>query len=332
MRAPARLGLYGLVLVAVFAVAAATAGAVVPEATVQSWAQETEETDRHAAGDDMDTPPREGHADDASALGLSVAKDGYQLTGLSAPTETGTDGELSLIITGPDGRPVTNFALEHEKELHLIAVRADGQHFQHVHPKMNAEGTWSIPWTWDAAGTYRVFADFVPAKSGESTTLSTSAQVTGDYNPVLAEPAATTTVDGYEVSAEGELVSGESSELTMTVARDGEPVTELEPYLGAFGHLVALRQDDLAYLHVHPHGEEPQPGETSGPKIVFEASAPTPGRYLLYLDFKIGGQVRTAPLVMDALGEVGERDDNGVENSGENNGGELEEESGHDHD
>lgn len=331
MKAPARLGLYGLVLVAVFAVAGFTANAVVPEETVRSWAQETEQTDHQAGGNDMDTAGQEGHADDASSLGLGLAQDGYQLTGLSAPTETGSDGKLSLTITGPDGKPVTDFKLEHEKELHLIAVRADGQHFRHVHPKMDADGSWSIPWQWDAAGSYRVFADFVPAETGEGTTLSTSAQVAGDYDPVPTEPVATTTVDGYEVSVAGELVAGESTKLTVTVSRDGEPVTELEPYLGAFGHLVALREGDLAYLHVHPHGEKPQAGETSGPGIVFESSAPTAGRYLLYLNFQVDGQVHAAPLVIDTRGEVGKQYGSGDEKPGESNGTKNEEGGGHDH-
>src|SRR5699024_11976515 len=90
---------------------------------------------------------------------------------------------------------------------------------------------------------------------------------------------------------------------------NGAPVSELEPYLGAFGHLVALRDGDLAYLHVHPHGEVPAAGETSGPDIVFEATAPTSGRDLLYLDFQVAGQVHTAPLVLAASpdrGTVGE--------------------------
>ena len=314
MRAPARLGLYGAGLVAVFAVAFATAGAVVPEATVQAWA---EEGDQHSMTeedtDDMDTTSgHEGHdagagtaSDDAAGLGL--AQDGYRLTTVSAPAETGTGGALSLTVTGPDGNPVTGFEVEHDKQLHLIVVRADGQHFAHVHPQMDAEGTWSIPWQWEAAGSYRVFADFVPADVAdgvEGVTLSTSVQVAGDYAPVPVEPAAATTVDGFEVRVEGDLIAGSASTLTLTVSRDGEPVTILEPYLGAFGHLVALRDGDLAYLHVHPHGEAPAAGETSGPEIVFEANAPTPGRYLLFLDFQIDGQVHTAPLVVDTTGEA----------------------------
>ncbi|KZE91708.1 MULTISPECIES: heavy metal-binding domain-containing protein [Actinomycetes] len=327
MKAPARLGLYGAGLVAVFAVAFATASAVVPESAVQAW---TEDSGDHAAhnseeGEDMNGQGgHAGHAADASSLGLGVAQDGYQLTDLGAPTETGADGELSLTITGPDGQAVTDFELEHEKELHLIVVRADGQQFRHVHPEMDADGTWSIPWRWDAAGTYRVFADFVPGQTGEGITLSTTVQVSGGYETVAAEPTAETTVDGFDVAVTGDLVAGESSTLTMTITRDGQPVTVLEPYLGAFGHLVALRDGDLAYLHVHPHGEAPDAGQTSGPEIVFEATAPTPGRYLLFLDFQVDGQVHTASLVIDTTTGDGGAD----AGSG---GGHEEEGEGHEH-
>ena len=337
MKAPARLSLYGLVLVAVFAVAGFTANAVIPEETVQSWAQETEDNAHHEEGDDMDTAGHEGHTADAASLGLGIAQDGYQLTAVRVPSETGTDGEVSLTVTGPDGEPVTDFELEHEKELHLIAVRADGQHFQHVHPEMTDNGTWSIPWQWEAAGTYRVFADFVPADTGQGLTLSTSVQVVGAFDPVPTQPATTTTVDGFDVTVEGDLLAGEASQLTMTITRAGEPVTELEPYLGAFGHLVALRDADLAYLHVHPHGDEPQAGETSGPEIVFEATAPTEGRYLLYLDFQVDGEVHTAPLVIDTTTGTdaghgdGEHSDGGPNGEEPGTGGEHEEGEDHDH-
>ena len=309
MKAPARLGLYGLGLVAVFAVSGFTANAVIPDQTVQAWTQETEDNAHHEEGDTMGGDEHAGHDAGTASLGLGIEQDGYELSAVTAPTEAGADGELSLTITGPDGRPVTDFALEHEKELHLIAVRADGQHFEHVHPEMDAEGTWSIPWQWEAAGSYRVFADFVPADTGEGITLSTTVQVPGDYETVVAEPVTETTVDGYDVAVEGDLVAGEASELTMTVSHDGQPVTELEPYLGTFGHLVALRDGDLAYLHVHPHGDAPEEGETSGPEIVFEATAPTEGRYLLFLDFQTGDQVHTAPLVLDTTGDGGAASD-----------------------
>lgn len=316
MKAPVRLGLYGLVLVVVFVVAFATAGVAVPGQTVQSWVGNTKQTDHDAGEDQMDTTAPEEDAEDVSSLGLAVAKDGYQLTTLAAPAESGADGRLSLSIIGPNGKPVTDFDLEHEKEFHLLTVRSDGQHFRHVHPEMDANGTWSIPWQWDAPGSYRVIAHSIPSESGETTTLSSSVQVAGNYEPVPSEAATTATVDGYELSVEGDLVAGESANLRVSVSRDGKPVTALEPYLGAFGHMVALREDDLAYLYVKPHGDQPQAGETSGPEITFDANAPSPGRYLIYVDFQVDGQVHTAPFVIDAR-----RD----ERSGENTGAEHEE-------
>ena len=66
------------------------------------------------------------------------------------------------------------------------------------------------------------------------------------------------------------------------------------------GLLVALRDGDLAYLHIHPHGDEPSEGDTSGPTVDFMAHTPTAGRYLLYFDFQVGGQVHSAHLVLDA--------------------------------
>lgn len=312
MNAPTRLGLYGLILVAVFAVAGVTANAVIDEDTVQNWVDEEPE-DHHRAeeGDNMNSAGHDDHEAGISTLGLASADDGYELTEVAAPSEAGAEDELSLVVTGPDGSPVTDFDLDHEQEMHLIAVRADGQHFRHVHPERDDAGRWSIPWEWDEAGTYRVFADFVPAAAGEALTLSTSVQVAGDYDPTPAsEPVTETTVDGFDVAVEGDLAAGEASELRMNITRDGEPVTELEPYLGAFGHLVALRDGDLAYLHVHPHGAAPEAEETGGPEIVFEATAPTEGRYLLYLDFQVDGQVHTASMVLDAADRDHDEDGN----------------------
>jgi hypothetical protein len=92
--------------------------------------------------------------------------------------------------------------------------------------------------------------------------------------------------------------------LTLTVTRNGTSVTDLEPYLGAYGHLVALRSGDLAYLHVHPEGT-PGDGETDpGPEVVFYTEVPSAGRYHLYLDFKHQGVVRTAAFTVTGTGRA----------------------------
>ena len=107
-------------------------------------------------------------------------------------------------------------------------------------------------------------------------------------------------VDGYQVTLAGDLVPGQASELTLTVSKDGVPVTDLQPYLAAYGHLVALRAGDLAYLHVHPAGEPGDGVTPAGPGITFYATAPSAGDYRLFLDFQHAGVVRTAEFTVHA--------------------------------
>lgn len=96
--------------------------------------------------------------------------------------------------------------------------------------------------------------------------------------------------NGYEVRLRAdEPMAGEPTSLEFTVSRDGQPVEDLQPYLGAKGHLVALREGDLAFLPVHPE----EGHEVAADAIVFAATFPTAGRYRLYLQFKDKGLVQT---------------------------------------
>jgi hypothetical protein len=226
--------------------------------------------------------------------GLAVTTDGYTLD-LRTPVVAAADGtELALVIEGPDGRAVTDYMIEHDKELHLVVVGRDLAGYAHVHPTRDADGVWTVTAPSLAPGSYRVFADFVPA-GGEALTLGADLLVPGEYRPVARPvPSSDSSVDGFDVSFDGELVAGTASELTVSVTRDGEPVTDLQPYLGALGHLVAIRAGDLAYLHVHPL-EEPD-GE-SGPGVRFAVEVPTACTYGLFFDFAHGDEVRTASTI-----------------------------------
>jgi len=250
--------------------------------------------------------PESGHGGMAAAsadehpAGLQVSESGYTLELLSGPTAAGTPGDLAFRVVGPDGKPTTAFRPNHDKLMHLIVVRRDLAFFQHVHPTMTPDGTWHIALTVPEPGTYRAFADFAP-DTHENLTLGTDLPVAGDYRPApLPETSHTATVDGYTVTLDGSLVPGKTSDLTLTVSRDGLPVTDLQPYLAAYGHLVVLRPGDLAYLHVHPHGE-PNDGKTpAGPAISFAAEIPSSGPYRLFLDFQHAGKVHTAAFTAEA--------------------------------
>ena len=307
MNAAGRLGAYSAGLAVVFTGAFAAAGAAVPEQTVAAWAQSAEGSmDGHASGGHTESSASDPAADTATAgslaQGVAAERDGYLLREIAAPAAVGTAGELAFTITGQDGSPVTRFETSHEKQAHLIVVRSDGTHFRHVHPVMDNAGRWSLPWQWESAGTYRIYADVVPAGAGENVTLTRTVDVSGAFDPAAPEASVTDEVDGFQVALNGDLSAGSPSALTVSVIRGGQPVTTLEPYLGAYGHLVALRSGDLAYLHTHPEGAEPVQGEVSGPEVEFVTTGPTPGRYYLYFDFQVDGQVRTAQFTVDTTG------------------------------
>ena len=225
--------------------------------------------------------------------GMMISQDGYTVALAETAVAAGDDIPVTFTITGLDGEAVTAYDVEHEKRLHLIAVRRDFTGVQHVHPELSSDGTWATELDL-TPGQWRLLADFKPS-GADALTLGADLAVAGDYRP--AEPAGesrTAKVDEYTVTLEGNLSAGADSKLTLSVAQKGRPVTDLEPYLGAYGHLVALRAGDLAYLHVHPDGA-PEDGATKpGPDVVFYAAVPSTGTYRLYLDFKHQGVVRTA--------------------------------------
>ncbi|MCQ4151699.1 MULTISPECIES: hypothetical protein [Rhodococcus] len=289
MRTSTTLAAYAVGLVAVFGAAlgvGAAIGSPIDMSTTQHSTHES--TTESMPGMDSATP-----------AGLEVSSGGYTLTDVTAPGRAGEPGTLTFRILDDTNTPVVDFDLLHEKKLHLIVVRNDTSEFRHVHPSLAADGTWSIDWAWPAAGTYRVFADFDPT-DGTQLTLGRNFDVAGEFTPTpLPAKSATATVDGYTVTLDGDLTTA-GGPITLSVARDGAPVTDLDPYLGAFGHLVALRTGDLAYLHVHPEGE-PGDGVTApGPDISFHAQAPSEGTYRLFLDFQHEGVVRTAEFTVDA--------------------------------
>lgn len=262
--------------------------------------------------------------------GLLVSQDGYTLDLHTATSPSGKDRLVEFTVTGPDGEPVTDYKVEHEKELHLIVVRRDFTGFQHVHPRRDSQGTWSVPVDL-SSGQWRVFADFTPT-GGEGLTLGADLQVPGNLDLAPESPETRTAqVDDYTVTLTGTLTPGADAELTLSVSKDGEPVTDLQPYLGAYGHLVALREGDLAYLHVHPDGA-PGDGRTDpGPEVVFYAAVPSDGDYHLYLDFKRDGVVRTAAFNLATDDEADEAASPAPEtNTGDGDGDEHEDsEHGH---
>ncbi|MEU8347474.1 hypothetical protein AB0C74_37730 [Spirillospora sp. NPDC048832] len=294
MNSATKVGAYALGLAVVFGGAAGVGKAVGPVGGTAEMAS-------HEGGGHGGDHGGDGGGASHAPGGLQVSEDGYTLAPRTTTVAPGEKTDFRFTINGPDGRPVTGFKPLHGKRLHLIVAQRDLSGFQHLHPTEVGGGVWSVPIELPEPGVYRFFTDIQPDGASRQLTLGTDVFAPGDLRPApLPEPVRVAKVDGYEVALTGGLTPGKSTELTLTVSKDGKPVTDLESYLEAYGHLVALRQGDLAYLHVHPDGA-PGDGKTApGPGITFFAEAPSGGAYRLYLDFKHGSKVRTAEFTVHA--------------------------------
>jgi hypothetical protein len=301
MNTPVKLAGFALGLVAAFGAALGAGGVVGPIESV---------TDSSADEHDMGTGSGAGHDDRAAheaaaapPAGLTVSESGYTLELAERALPAGAATPVAFQVLGPDGEAVTDYDVDHDVYLHLIAVRRDLTGFQHVHPELGPDGVWRVPLALDP-GAWRLFADFTPTELGENLTLGSDLSVAGEYRPApLPAEAMTAEVDGFTVVLSGALEAGEESELTLSVSRNGQPVTDLQPYLGAFGHLVVLRDGDLAYLHAHPVGEAGGAPAAPGPHIRFATTAPSAGSYRLFLDFQHDGVVRTAAFTASAAAD-----------------------------
>jgi hypothetical protein len=231
-----------------------------------------------------------GGASADEVRGLSVSDGGLRVVVERPELRRGAQETIAFRVVNADGETVRDFDVAHEKRMHLIVARRDLTGFQHLHPQQQDDGSWTAPATFGEAGSYRLFADFT--RGGEASTLASDLRVDGDADlRPLPAPAAETTSDGGEtvtLSGADHLHAGEPATLEFTIADDGKPVA-VQPYLGASGHLVALRDGDLAFLHVHP----------SGDGVSFETAFPTAGAYRLFLQVKVDGEVRTAAFTVE---------------------------------
>ena len=228
----------------------------------------------------------ETHAAATSLPGLAVAADGLRLVPEKTVLRAGKREIFSFrIVRRALEPPVREFEVAHARRMHLIVVRRDLTGFQHVHPTMRPDGTWTTPLRLTAPGAYRAFADF--STDGRRMTLGADIFVPGRWSPrPLPPPTRFVTTGPYRVALRPhDIAGGSTAVLRFEVFRRGVAVRPA-PYLGARGHLVILREGDLAYLHTHAEDD----------RLQFETTYPSSGRYRLFLQFAHAGRVHTAAL------------------------------------
>lgn len=241
-------------------------------------------------GDGPEEEPRGyGPAGHAEVGGLALAVDGLRLDPSATRFDPGSATDWTFRVVDDDDRVVTDFEEAHGQRGHVVVVRRDLTRFRHRHPKLAVDGTWRVEdLRLPTPGVYRAFVDVVV--DGRPTTLGFDLFASG-AGAVHPRPDASrrATAGEYEVELlTADVPARERVRLPFEVRRDGDPVAELGSYLGARGHLVALREGDLGYLHLHPEESAPDTG-----RVAFGARFPTPGRYRLFCQTRPEGSLTT---------------------------------------
>jgi hypothetical protein len=222
--------------------------------------------------------------------GLHAQIAGLRLAPLARTVTIGASTTWRFRIVGCDGSPIRHFDRENTKPLHLIVVRADLSGYQHLHPTLGSDGTFAIELRTPRPGSYRAITDFVV--DGRKYVLGTNLTASGTVRSIpLQPPALESRTGGYAVELQrtAQLTAGHEEQLTFRITRHGQPVNDLQRYLGSYGHLVALHAPELAYSHVHPIGADPANGA-----ITFNTELNEHGSYRLFLQFQTQGRVHTA--------------------------------------
>jgi hypothetical protein len=246
------------------------------------------------------------------------AREGFaaELTTSPDPPQANQPAQVAFKIYGPDRRALTDYEVVHEKQFHLLLISKDLAHFAHEHPIMDPDGTWRVPITFPAPGDYRFFCDVTPTGQSQQV-LRADVRVAGQAQaqPLVVD-AAPKVIDGVKVELVTRRFRVGETILTFRLSRDGKPVRDLEPYLGALGHLVIVDQSLMQFLHAHPleaggghdMGKMDEAANRSlaarrsgGPEVRFHTEFTSPGTYKMWGQFQRGGKVFTAPFVVKVV-------------------------------
>jgi len=234
------------------------------------------------------------------------------------------------ILHPGSGEVVKKFESVHERLYHLFVISQDMEYFQHIHPQEQADGTWTIDVTLPKAGYYKVLSDFLP--SGGSSQFIARPLVTAGYDGDLVADSAHLVPDTKLTKVDGDITAtvtydpqqflvGLYGHMTyhLTDTATGKPITDLQTYLGAFGHTLIMSEDMAEYVHSHPLDIIAQPDDDGGPPVfriapgadleklrggpdvTFEGLMPKPGRYRAWTQFRRHEKIHTFAFTFNVL-------------------------------
>lgn len=267
---------------------------------------------------------RTSHEDHAKATERASV---YRTEFTTEPGEVraGETATLRFLVRDEHGGAVKDLQIVHEKAMHLLVISGDLDEFEHLHLEQQPDGAYQTIHTFPHGGDYLLYADYTPPDGIQRVDRHALFAAGGQRERVAlaADAEQSKMVDGlrFKMQAEGELRAGRGVMLNFIVtdAERDEPVTDLQPYLGAMAHFVVISEDTTDFLHVHPmekeaHGSgepgghehhgtahqahEGENSEARSNEVAAHTVFPHAGLYKLWAQFQRGGRVITVPFVL----------------------------------
>lgn len=207
---------------------------------------------------------------------------------------------ISIFINDKSNTPITKFDTVHDKLMHLIIVSKDLSYFSHIHPIYKGNGEFDIKTTFPTGGDYQLIAEVTPHGAGDNSVEKHWLHVEGPEPkpvPIVPDRTLTKVVDGLKITLSFDHIMADmdlNMSFTIHDAITDKPITNLQPYLGAMGHSVAISSDLKQYLHIHP-----MTTKGHGPKVTFMTFFPKKGVYKIWGQFQYENRVIVAPFVVD---------------------------------
>lgn len=224
----------------------------------------------------------------------------YYMQFSATPQQAEAGKQISFSLTpkikGNESAPVPLESM-HEHKIHLIIVDQTLNHYEHLHPEYQADGSYTVSTTLQNGGNYILFAEYMPSGAGnlvdrfELNVAGTPSSAKQKTTPDLIS-----NTDGYEVTftSAGPLQTNMENHIILRITKSGKEIftTDLENLMGAKAHLVFISADGREFIHCHPEEEK-----VIHTHAVFE----TPGIYRGFLQFQTDGQIHLADFTVQVV-------------------------------
>lgn len=269
----------------------------------------------HAAMSSKDAAKGHDHAG-MNMPGMDMSKGGHHhgaatlkvaLTSAGAFTPGKAQAVALMLTDAKTGAPIgpNDLELVHTKKLHLLIIDESLTDYQHIHPVPGTKaGEWVFTFTPKFARTYRVWADSTRSGADQEYVFADLPAGSQKAPAPDANPVATAELNGlkFALSFDGAVKAGKGVMGSVAVidTKSGKPFTQLQPIMGAFGHVVAFSRDWGSIEHVHPLGNEPtKESDRSGPVVGFHMQPANSGVLKIFVQILANGKETIVPFTVN---------------------------------